>query len=185
MNLGNASEPSLEKLMLLKPDLIVGQAGRVDNYDLLAQIAPTLLWRHRTAKGQWQESLRALAIVLEQSEKAGAVIQQYETRIADARTDLADVVATHPNLLLLGAHRSDEGVFVSGADSYLGELLSKVRFRLISSPAANANALISIEALPELDDADIIIILGYNFDVSDEQLENPDPSADTVDGRFA
>lgn len=178
MNLGNASEPSLEKLTLLKPDLIVGQAGRVDNYDLLAQIAPTLLWRHRTAKGQWQESLRALAIALKQGEKAEAVIQQHETRIAEARTDLADVTATHPKLLLLGAHRLDEGFGIIDRDSYLGELLGEVGFQLISPPAINANAPISIEALPELDDADIIIILGYNFDISEGQLGNPNASAD-------
>ncbi|MEM1256423.1 MAG: iron-siderophore ABC transporter substrate-binding protein [Cyanobacteria bacterium P01_H01_bin.21] len=182
MNLGNASEPSLEKLTLLKPDLIVGQAGRVDNYDLLSQIAPTLLWRNRTAKGQWQESLRDLAIALEQSEKAEAMIQQYETRIVDARADLANVVATYPKLLLLGASRLDEGVFAINADSYLGELLESIGFQLISPSVAKANAPISIEALPELDDADSIIILGYNFDVSDGRLENPASSADTTMG---
>lgn len=45
VNLGRGGEPSLEKLAVLKPDLIVGEVSRVDNYDLLAQIAPTLQWR--------------------------------------------------------------------------------------------------------------------------------------------
>ncbi|MEO1348179.1 MAG: iron-siderophore ABC transporter substrate-binding protein [Cyanobacteria bacterium J06635_15] len=178
VSLGRGGEPSLEKLAALQPDLIVGEASRGNNYDLLAQIAPTLQWQNRMARGQWWESLQTIAAALRLDEKAEEVIQQYEARIADARADLADVVATHPKLLLLGANRLDEGAFVISADSYLGELLDGVGFQLISQPTTNTNAPISIEALPELDDADTIIILGYNFDVSDGQLDNPDSSTD-------
>ncbi|MEM6520128.1 MAG: iron-siderophore ABC transporter substrate-binding protein [Cyanobacteria bacterium P01_C01_bin.70] len=177
-NLGRGVEPSLEKLTALKPDLIVGEASRLDNYDLLTQIAPTLQWQNRMAKGQWQESLRTIAMALGQSKKAEEVIQQYEARIADARADLADVVAANPKLLLLGANRLDEGAFVVSADSYLGELLGGVGFQLIAQPTVNTNAPISIEALPELNDADTIIILGYDLNASHEQLENSDSSTD-------
>ncbi|NER79551.1 MAG: iron-siderophore ABC transporter substrate-binding protein [Leptolyngbya sp. SIO1D8] len=179
VNLGRGGEPSLEKLTALKPDLIVGEASRMDNYDLLTQIAPTLQWQNRMAKGQWQESLQTIAAALGQDDKAEEVMQQYEARIADARADLADVIAAYPNLLLLGANRLDEGAFVIGADSYLGELLSGVGFQLISQPNATGTAPISIEALPELNDADTIIILGYDFGLINEQLENSDSSADT------
>lgn len=179
VNLGNASEPSLEKLTLLKPDLIVGQAGRIDNYELLSQIAPTLLWRQRTAKGQWRESLRAIATALGQDEKAEAVIQAYESQIANARTDLVDIVTAHPKLLVLGANRLDEGFLVVNPDSYLGELLSGVGFELMPPPAAvdASNPLMSIEALPSLNDADTIIVLGWNSEVN-EELGNSDAVAD-------
>ena len=179
VSLGRGGEPSLEKLAALKPDLIIGEASRSDNYDLLTQIAPTLQWQNRMAKGQWQESLQTIAAALGQDEKAAAVIQQYETHIAEARADLADVVAAYPKLLLLGANRLDEGAFVISADSYLGELLNKVGFQLVSQPnATGGTAPISIEALPELNDADTIIILGYDFDAINEQLENSDSSTD-------
>ncbi|MEM7061888.1 MAG: ABC transporter substrate-binding protein [Cyanobacteria bacterium P01_B01_bin.77] len=120
------------------------------NYEL-SQIAPTLLWRDRTDKGKWQESLRDLATALGKSDKADAVIQQYETRIADVKTDFADVVTTHPKLLLLGANSLGEGFLVVNPDSYLGELLSKIGFQLISPPPAaldSANPLMSMESLP-------------------------------------
>ena len=178
VNLGRGVEPSLEKLTALKPDLIVGEASRLDNYDLLTQIAPTLQWQNRMAKGQWQESLRTIAMALGQSKKAEEVIQQYEASITDARADLADVVAANPKLLLLGASRLDEGAFVIGADSYLGELLGGVGFQLIAQPNAAGTAPISIETLPELDDADTIIVLGYDLNASNEQLENSDSSTD-------
>ncbi|MEL6762383.1 MAG: iron-siderophore ABC transporter substrate-binding protein, partial [Cyanobacteria bacterium J06607_6] len=176
VNLGRGGEPSLEKLAALKPDLIIGEASRSDNYDLLTQIAPTLQWQNRMAKGQWQESLQTIAAAIGQDEKAAAVIQQYETRIAEARADLADVVAAYPKLLLLGANRLDEGAFVISADSYLGELLNKVGFQLVSQPNVTGTAPISIETLPELDDADTIIVLGYDLNAINEQLENSDLS---------
>lgn len=180
VNLGNDHTPSLEKLIALKPDLILGEAGRnADEYDLLSQIAPTLLGGNRTAQGQWQESLRDIATALGRSEKAEAVIQQYKARIASARADLAEVVAAHPKLLMLGANNLDEGFLVIKPNSYLSELLGGVGFQLIPPPSGNItpNALMSVEVLPELNDADIIIILGWDFDVSDG-LETSDPSVD-------
>ncbi|NEQ83442.1 MAG: iron-siderophore ABC transporter substrate-binding protein [Moorea sp. SIO2I5] len=179
VNLGKSGEPSLEKLAALKPDLILAAGGSANSYDLLSQIAPTLLWKSRGLKGQWQKNLGTIAAALGRKEKAEEVIQQYEARINDARAEFADVVAAHPLLLLLGAMRLDEGIGIIGADSYLDELLSGVGFQLISQPPANINlnGPISVEALPMLNHADTIIILGYNLDTSDG-LENPEQFAD-------
>ncbi|MEM9808867.1 MAG: iron-siderophore ABC transporter substrate-binding protein [Cyanobacteria bacterium P01_D01_bin.56] len=185
INLGRDHTPSLEALVALKPDLIVGEGGRnADEYELLSEIAPTLLWNDRTALGKWQESLRDLAKALDMEAKAETLIQQYQADITSARADLADVVTAHPKLLLLGASRLDEGFVVIEPDSYLGELLAGVGFQLIPPPAAAINAstpLMSIEALPKLNDADTIIVLGWNFDIT-EGLEKSDPSADTSMG---
>ncbi|MEM6427397.1 MAG: iron-siderophore ABC transporter substrate-binding protein [Cyanobacteria bacterium P01_D01_bin.128] len=181
VNLGSDHTPSIERLFALEPDLIIGEASRsADEYDLLSQIAPTLLWDNRTGKGKWQESLRDIAMALGQGEKAETVIQQVEARIADVRADFAEVVAMHPNLLVLGANNPDEGFLVIEPNGYLGELLSGVGFQLIPPPPGAldaANPLMSIEVLPTLDEADIIIVLGWNADDS-EELENADLSAD-------
>ena len=158
----------------------MGEVGRVDNYNLLSQIAPTLLWRNRGAKGQWRKNLRAIATALGRSEKAEEAIRQYETRIADARANLADVVVANPTLLLLGANRLGEGVFAIPPDTYLGELLGGVGLQLMSpsSEDIKPGALISVEALPGLDDADTIIILGYNFDLRDREQAYSNRTAD-------
>ena len=181
VNLGSDHTPSIERLFALEPDLIIGEASRsADEYDLLSQIAPTLLWDNRTGQGNWQESLRDIAMALGQGEKAETVIQQVEARIADVRADFAEVVATHPNLLVLGANNPDEGFLVIDPDGYLGELLSSIGFQLIPPPPGAldaANPLMSIEVLPTLNEADSIIVLGWNADV-DEGLENSDASSD-------
>ncbi|ASC72646.1 Fe(3+)-citrate-binding protein YfmC [Halomicronema hongdechloris C2206] len=181
VNLGDDHAPSLEKLTALKPDLILGEASRnADEYELLSQIAPTLLWENRAAQGQWQESLHDITAALGHEEKAEAVIQQYEARIDDAGSDLAGVVAKYPKLLVLGSNHLDQGFLVVKPDSYLGELLSRIGFQVIPPPAAYSSSntpLISIEALPKLNNADIIIVLGWDFDVSDG-LETSAPAVD-------
>lgn len=168
VNLGGSEALSLETLAALSPDLILSEANRNgDQYDRLSQIAPTLLWPSRQRPDQWQETLRKLALALGREVKAEAVMQQYKTRLSEARADFADVVATHPTLLLLAANRLEEGVRIIEPESYLGDLLAKVGFQLISPPSVS-NALTSVEVLPELNEADSIIILGFDLDVSEK-----------------
>ncbi|MEM9450714.1 MAG: iron-siderophore ABC transporter substrate-binding protein [Cyanobacteria bacterium P01_E01_bin.6] len=178
VNLGNAAEPSLEALTALKPDLIIGEAGRnADTYDVLSQIAPTILWSNRTDKGQWRESLEVVAIAIDQEEKVRAAIQKVEALIADTRAELADVVEQYPTVLLLGASRLNEGIYAIEPESYLGELLEGVGFQMISLPSLDSRpgAPISIEALPEFNDMDTIILLGYNADFgADSLITSPD-----------
>ncbi|MEL6936759.1 MAG: iron-siderophore ABC transporter substrate-binding protein, partial [Cyanobacteria bacterium J06607_17] len=173
VNLGDAQSPSMERLTALKPDLIVGETRNADEYKLLSQIAPTILLEQRTVKGQWQEHLRILAAALGNPDAAESLIQQYQTTVEQARLDLADVTATHPNLLLLGANRLDEGVYVIQTDTYLGELLGDLGFTLVAppSPTDMPNAPVSLEGLPALDSADTIIILGYNLDTNDPAIK--------------
>ncbi|MEM7061900.1 MAG: iron-siderophore ABC transporter substrate-binding protein [Cyanobacteria bacterium P01_B01_bin.77] len=164
VNLGTDGAPSLEKLTALKPDLIVAEGNNnASNYDLLSQIAPTILWQTRGLPGQWQQNLRSLALALGNGEQADTVIQQYEANVAKAREDLADVVAAHPKLLLIAAQRLDERFGIFNQDSDLVELLSGVGFQLVSPPdSIDLNGPISVEALPMLDEADNIIVLGYD-----------------------
>ncbi|NEQ30131.1 MAG: iron-siderophore ABC transporter substrate-binding protein [Leptolyngbya sp. SIO4C5] len=180
MNLGTANQPSLEKLVALKPDLIVAEGNRgASTYGLLFQIAPTLVWQARGAKGQWQQNLQTLAMALGNTEKADTVIQQHETRIAAARAEFADVVKEHPKLLVLAGHRLDQGIRVFDADNSLGELLTEIGFQFVpeSSSRLNADGPISVEALPQFNDADIIIILGYDLSAGDQEQANANQSA--------
>ena len=177
VNLGNSEELSLETLTALKPDLILGEAGRNESqYDLLSQIAPTLLWPSRQNPDQWRETLQGMAVALGRDEKAAAVIQQHEARVKAMRADFAERVAAHPTVLLLAASRLEEGIRIIEPESYLGDLLERVGLQLIASPSVDKNALTSVEVLPDLNKADSIIILGFNVDASAMQ-EIPESSA--------
>ncbi len=176
MNLGNRNEPSLERLIKLKPDLIVGEVGNNRQaYKLLSQIAPTLLWDKRTAKGKWQQSIRQLAQAVGDENQAEAVIAAYNQRITAARAEFAPIVAAHPNLLLLGANRLSSDMAIVTGKGYLGELLEGLGFQFVSAPIRGNIAQVtsvSVELLPQLGTADTIFILGHDLSPDRQNLNS-------------
>src|SRR5690606_38205704 len=63
--------PSLERIAELQPDLIIGSyefADTEDAYAQLSQIAPTVPFRLRTAKGEWKETVTAIAAAVRQEQ---------------------------------------------------------------------------------------------------------------------
>ncbi|WP_088241455.1 ABC transporter substrate-binding protein [Calothrix rhizosoleniae] len=171
INLGRANQPSFEKLVQLKPDLIIGESGNKD-YSLFSQIAPTLFWKNRTIKGKWQQHIRQIAKSLGREEKAKQAIENYNQRINSARIDLAPIIANYPKLLVLGTDQLQKNILIINPDSYLGEVLQGIGFELVFLPdrkTTKPSIPISIETLPQLDQADIIIVLGYKLNTEDEQ----------------
>jgi iron complex transport system substrate-binding protein len=173
INLGTRNQPSLERLTSLKPDLIIGGEASKSFYSVLSKIAPTLLWTNRTDEGKWQQSIRQLAKALGKEEKAQQVINNYEQQITAARTEFAPVVATHPKLLVLGTDKLQNNISIINPNNYLGEVLKGIGFELVSLPSVkNDNQSVtpvSIETLPQLNQADIIIVMGYNLNVGETE----------------
>ena len=173
INLGNRNEPSLERLIKLKPDLIVGEVGNNRQaYGLLSQIAPTLLWDKRTAKGKWQQSIRQLAQAVGDEKQAEAVITAYNQRITATRAEFAPIVAAHPNLLLLGANRLSSDMAIVTGNAYLGELLEGLGFQFAAPLRGNVGQVnsVSVELLPQLGTADMIFILGHDLSPDRQNL---------------
>ncbi len=167
LNLGGSGRPSLEKLTIMAPDLILGHAGNAQSYDLLTQIAPTLLVSSPGFRDQWQDNLRVIARALGREEQAEALIAERAEQVETARANLTDAVKAHPKLLLIGGTRLEDRIFALGHDSYLGKLLESVGFELVfpAAPFSTVGTPISLEILPELDEADSIIMLGFNRDL--------------------
>jgi iron complex transport system substrate-binding protein len=165
--IGTRGKPALEVLTQLKPDLIVGEAGQNrDVYPLLSQIAPTLLWDVRTNLGQWQINIRTLALALGDEAGGEAAIERYQAAITSAQTDLQPILSTHPKVLLLAANRLRGGdLFAITPRSYLGELMSNVGFEVLAPPSDINSAPLSLEALPDFDQADHIFVLGFDADI--------------------
>lgn len=86
---GEGWEPNFEKILLLKPDLILGKGRDRAAYDQLSRIAPTVLleW-NGTPSGK--QHLKDVAQVLNKTEQAKSLMQDYDQRIEVFRQKMGD-----------------------------------------------------------------------------------------------
>lgn len=160
-NVGTSSNPSLEAIARLKPDLILGTEANREQYATLSQIAPTLVLPYGTGD-DWQRSLQVVAEVLGHPEQAQNVLQAHNQRLATARQKFSSVTAAHGRVLMLASTLLSQDIRIQLNDNSCGALVEKLGFQLVSLPNSKRISVgISQEALPQLN-TDLILILGGN-----------------------
>ncbi len=162
INVGTVYEPSIEAILALEPDLIIGNEW-LKEPETLARIAPLLVLEW----GETEASLRAIAQAVGQPEKAEALIANLDEKIASARGDFESLVASHPTALVLSSSNSREFQVLSSPDNLCSSLVSDLGFEVLSLSEQNQGNSdgsrpmpISIEALPQFEQADSIVLLG-------------------------
>ncbi|VEP13607.1 Iron(III) dicitrate-binding periplasmic protein [Hyella patelloides LEGE 07179] len=164
IGLGDRKSPSLERLTLVQPDLILGEKWlNKDEYPLLTQIAPTLLFSDERADGQqvWQQDIEGIAQALGREAQAEELLAAFDPQIAQARAPLQPVLQTYPRVLLIGSNLTTH--VYSQPESTTGRLLKAIGFEIVQSPGIQGNAEISWEILPKIE-TDIILVLSWNND---------------------
>ncbi|MEH2010380.1 iron-siderophore ABC transporter substrate-binding protein [Nostoc sp.] len=157
--------PSIEKVLFLKPDLILGMHFHQDIYPLLSHIAPTVL-APPGASGAWKESFAFTASVLGKTKTAQQVMDNYYARLKQFKakmgdrlnTTLVSVAELRTDALWLWAKASFSGVILKDAGvarPYSQALDSQATLSLGGGPAAYA---LSNELLSELD-GDILFLV--------------------------
>ncbi len=81
--------PNLEKILLIKPDIIIGWNAEKQFYPLLSRIAPTVLFDWRQNK-TWRELFDFVTQVLGRQEAAQQAWKNYYQRIEQLKTALGD-----------------------------------------------------------------------------------------------
>ncbi|MBW4642878.1 MAG: iron-siderophore ABC transporter substrate-binding protein [Goleter apudmare HA4340-LM2] len=80
IELGNESQPNLERILLLKPDLVIGKKWAVEPiYSQLSQIATTVVID--TEEQAWKNRLKLVAEVFGKSAKAENLLNEYNQRL--------------------------------------------------------------------------------------------------------
>ncbi|MBW4672188.1 MAG: iron-siderophore ABC transporter substrate-binding protein [Cyanomargarita calcarea GSE-NOS-MK-12-04C] len=166
-NLGTSSQPSLESIVKLKPDLILGDArGNNEDYKILSQIAPTLLFSYVGADDdKWQDIIKDIAKIFGRTQKAQKVIENYQKQLTYTRKLLAPVAATYPKVLMLSSEQLKQNLRIVNSTDFCGGIIEDLGFQLVSISNVkqqSINQAISIEILPKLD-ADLIIIQAHNI----------------------
>ncbi|HEY9620582.1 MAG TPA: iron-siderophore ABC transporter substrate-binding protein [Crinalium sp.] len=165
INVGTDSAPSLESIASIKPDLILATQMNEAQYEQLSGIAPTVILNWFEA----EKNLRAIAQAVDRSDQAERLLTESKQRIEKARTTFAPIVAKHPKVLMLSSGNAQELYLVTHKNSFCGSLIQQLGFQLVYPSNISENILdtvsaVSWETLPQLNKADSIILLGYNWD---------------------
>ena len=169
MSLGLRNTPSLEAIVKLKPDLILGE-DFLEQYSNLSAIAPTLLFNGQ--EDHWKRSIPKISKVFDREEQAQKVIDSHNQKVARLRNELATVVTAYPRVFHFAAFELPASMDLRTDDSISGILLQELGFEVVipkNQKAQSNNNSISLEVLPQLE-ADIIIIIVSDY-LHDDAME--------------
>lgn len=164
-NVGVAYTPSVESILKVQPDLILGidEMG-ASQYEKLSSIAPTLWLDYDRA----EENLRVIASAINHSDRASELLTKTRSQIKLARELFSDLVLSNPNVLLLGGSELKSIRVFTKSAGLCSSLLESLGFKLVIPPNIDKDNLargipISLEALTQFNDADLVIFLGHKY----------------------
>jgi iron complex transport system substrate-binding protein len=96
--IGVVGEPSLEKILALQPDLIIGQDYYQTIYSQSSQIAPTILYGFEHS-GQWKEVFMNVARMLQKTEVAEQVMSNYAKRLEKFKQQMGQRLKTEVSVV--------------------------------------------------------------------------------------
>lgn len=158
-NVGLLGEPNLEKLVQLKPDLILAAYPR-PNYEQLSAIAPTVFfWDQDPVYQHWQDMFRAYAEALGKTQVANNILSDYQQRTVELVAALGDRLST-TEISIVNFWASDVRLYLK--QSFAGQILEDIG--LPRPPAQDKDKWstehLSLEAIPQMAGDVIFLTLG-------------------------
>ena len=157
-SVGSDENPSIESIAALKPDLILGGNfyNKQENYELLSQIAPTVIADIETS-GDWQKLLNKYAEALGKTDEAKQILADYHARIEKFQAQMGDCLK-ETEVSLVNVYQ--DGIYIYLEDSFGGAIVADTG---LSRPSdqVNANNLFSMTISKEqlyIADADAIFV---------------------------
>jgi len=169
-NLGKEEQPNIEKILALKPDLIIGIKYSTEPiYSQLSQIAPTVVdnWEGYPS---WRDHFNFVAQVLGKTEEAKLVWAKYDQRIASLKTLLANRLQ---DLEVSFVHICCGTIDIDLKNSFNGSILADVGIRrppAQAAPIEGGITLLSEERLMDID-GDILFVAVDNEEANQKLAE--------------
>ncbi|RAP73425.1 ABC transporter substrate-binding protein [Paenibacillus montanisoli] len=155
---GEESQPNIELIASLKPDLILGNKLRQEKvYDQLKAIAPTVF--SETLRGAWQDNFMLYADALGKKAEGEKIIADYDNRTVDFKSKAGDKLNAKVSVVRFMAGKTR----IYLGDTFTGLAFSKLG---ITRPDSQLNYKdtfveeITKERLPEVD-ADKLFYFTY------------------------
>jgi iron complex transport system substrate-binding protein len=167
--LGSPGQPNLEKILSLKPDLIISQIIHRTIYSQLSKIAPTFLHDVYYDQWGWKKVLKSSGEALNRTQEVEVLLSNYQQRVESLKQKLANQ-GSKPTVSLIYADQSSMSFLLK--DSFAGRILQDIglpRPPLQDKPGTYSQAM-SFELIPQLD-GDVIFLIPYGDSDSLDYLE--------------
>ena len=167
---GTNEQPSIEKILALKPDLILSPENNERIYKQLSAIAPTVILEGNELNFSIKENFRTIAKILNREEKAQQVLNQYQKRVKALQKLLGERLKEIEISFIV---YNGGQFYVPASSATFFQVLSDVGVKIKPILLEKNQWLpISIEAINKYD-ADILFILNPDNKLPSYFLENP------------
>ncbi|MBH0229756.1 ABC transporter substrate-binding protein [Halobacillus yeomjeoni] len=130
--LGDETNVNIEKIIELKPDLIIGNKMRQEDvYDKLSAIAPTIF--SETLRGEWQNNFMTYAKALNMEDKGQKMIDEYDQRLDSFAEKAGDKLNQKVSVIRF----MPDHVRIYHKDSFSGVILEEIGFQRPESQDVN------------------------------------------------
>ncbi|HEU4806817.1 MAG TPA: iron-siderophore ABC transporter substrate-binding protein [Homoserinimonas sp.] len=163
VNVGTMSEPDLEKILELEPDLIISAKVRQEAlYPQLSKIAPTVF--SESTGPTWKENVVLLGEALGKKDKAEELVAAYQKRAADVGAAIlaADPEVTYSLIRFVG----EDTARLYSSDSFIGEIMTDMGVpRPAEGPDTTESIFVPLSAEQILEgDAGLIMVSAFTPD---------------------
>lgn len=144
---GEESQPNLEAIAALKPDLILGNKMRQEKvYTQLSAIAPTVFTE--TLRGEWKSNFTVYADALNKTTEGQKVIGDFDKRIEDFKQQAGDKLSTQVSIVRFMPGKTR----IYYSQTFSGIILNQIGFARPQSQQKDAFADdVTKERIPEMD----------------------------------
>ncbi len=153
---GDESQPNLEAIAALKPDLILGMKFRHEKiYQQLSAIAPTVFAEQ--PRGDWKENFKLYAEAVNKKAEGEKILADWDKRVAEFKQKAGDKLQTKVSIVRFMPGR----VRIYYKDTFAGAILKDLGVaRPASQDKEEFAAEVTKERIPEMD-GDIMFYFSY------------------------
>jgi iron complex transport system substrate-binding protein len=168
-SVGSLDNPDLEKILSLKPDLIISNSRLSEIYPQLSYIAPTVVLDIPSPPPSWQQQLEALSAVYGKENVAKELINTYWKRIEELKNSFR---GWSDSILVSIANSAQEtGIWVYGEKHFSGLVLGDLGLNRPSTQQGDFFYInLSKEKIFEID-GDILFFVSWEREDDKRTLE--------------
>lgn len=167
--IGTLAEPNLEKILRLKPDLILANTRLQNIYKQLSFIAPTVVLKLPSPPPPWQQHLEDIAQIIDEREISKQLIDEYWRRVEKLKQALG---ARRSLQVSVATISPPYGMFIYGQQHPVSVVLNDVGLQRPASQRGDFFTIdnISLEKLADID-GDVIFLSYRGGKAAKEVLE--------------